>query len=318
MQNSIALIKREFWENKGAFIITPLVMAALLIIFMLVGLAFFDTIEEARSLDLSVDLSYQESSRNQNGESERHVIIKFDDDNVTVVETDEEDLISPYQANKKNIGDGFWALHAIFMFTAMLVVMFYLLGTLFTDRKDKSILFWKSTPVSETQTVLVKLFVGVIAVPIAYTLASWAVQIFYSIAAMIFASFLDHDPWMAIWPYLDIPKVFLQQLILIVVATILVLPASSWLMAASAFAKRSPFLVATVPVVSVITAEALLFKSSYFANWFAENVLVNDELDISLGLDLSTILAFGTLVNLAISAGLISIAIWLRNYRFEI
>src|SRR3546814_20822192 len=38
------------------------------------------------------------------------------------------------------------------------VVFFYCLGALYDDRRDRSILFWKSLPVSDASTVLSKVF----------------------------------------------------------------------------------------------------------------------------------------------------------------
>jgi ABC-2 type transport system permease protein len=53
-----------------------------------------------------------------------------------------------------------------------LVGFFYLCDCLFTERKDRTILFWKSLPVSDTMTVLSKLLVALIAVPlVVYALA---------------------------------------------------------------------------------------------------------------------------------------------------
>ena len=46
MNNYLSLIKREFWEHRSAFVITPLVMMALLIAVMLLGLFFMDSISE--------------------------------------------------------------------------------------------------------------------------------------------------------------------------------------------------------------------------------------------------------------------------------
>ena len=48
----------------------------------------------------------------------------------------------------------------------------YLLDCLYADRKDRSVLFWKSLPISDTATVLSKLFIGLIAIPIVYFAAA--------------------------------------------------------------------------------------------------------------------------------------------------
>src|SRR5450631_4796644 len=48
----------------------------------------------------------------------------------------------------------------------------YLLDCLYADRKDRSVLFWKSLPLSDTATVLAKLFTGLIAIPLVYFIAA--------------------------------------------------------------------------------------------------------------------------------------------------
>ncbi|MEH6559259.1 MAG: hypothetical protein V7459_15265 [Oceanicoccus sp.] len=310
MNNYLVLIKREFWEHRSAFVITPIVMMTLLITVMLLGLIFMGSINE---------FSYEKIIHTQNDDAERHINIQFDDD-VTVVSDDDNTLISRYIGNQKTIDDGLYAIHSIFIVTAFFIVLFYLLGTLYNDRKDRSILFWKSMPVSELQTITAKLIVGLIAVPLAFTFASWAIQLFYSIAAMIFATNLDHDPWLAIWPYLNLPRAFATQFGLIFIVAIWVLPISAWLLTASAFAKRSPFLVATIPIVTLVMIEGLIFETRYFINWVGNNfaldglsTLTGQSFDIDVSTYFSNV-AFGLVITLV----LLTITVWLRNNRFEI
>jgi ABC-2 type transport system permease protein len=310
MNNYLSLIKREFWEHRSAFVITPLVMMALLIAVMLLGLFFMDSISE---------FSYEKITNTQNTDAERHISIEFDDD-VTVLEDENNELVSRYYGNQKTIDDGLYAIHSTFIVTAFFIVFFYLLGALYNDRKDRSILFWKSMPVSELQTVTAKLIVGLIAVPLAFTFASWSIQLFYSVAAMVFATNLDHDPWLAIWPYLNLPRVFATQFGLIFAYGLWVLPISAWLLTASALAKRSPFLVATIPVVAIVMIEALIFETNYFVNWAGDNfsldslsTLTSQSFDIGLSTYLENVV-FG----LAITLVLLTITVWLRNNRFEV
>ena len=53
----------------------------------------------------------------------------------------------------------------IFNLGMVLIVWFYLMDSLYADRKDRSILFWKSLPLSDTATVLSKLFTGMVTAP---------------------------------------------------------------------------------------------------------------------------------------------------------
>jgi ABC-2 type transport system permease protein len=229
-------------------------------------------------------------------------------------------MSSQYYDNQKIIDNGLYAIHSTFIVTAFFVVLFYLLGTLFNDRKDRSILFWKSMPVSELQTVTAKLFVGLIAVPLTYTLASWSIQLLYSIAAMVFASNLEHDPWLAIWPFLDLPRTFATQFGLIFIVGLWILPLSAWLLTASALAKRSPFLVAIVPIVALIMVERLIFGTDYFIDWVGKNFAIESLTALasrSVEIDVSNYLAT-VIFGIVITHFLLTITVWLRNHRFEI
>ena len=52
------------------------------------------------------------------------------------------------------------------MFTVFIVGIFYCLDALHGERRDRSILFWKSLPVSDLTTVLSKVFVPLVILPV--------------------------------------------------------------------------------------------------------------------------------------------------------
>src|ERR1700753_3287424 len=72
----------------------------------------------------------------------------------------------------------------------------YLLDCLYTDRKDRSILFWKSLPISDTATVLSKLFVGLVAIPMVYFAAADAATL---LAAFVLSVRAHSLPANALW-----------------------------------------------------------------------------------------------------------------------
>src|SRR6201987_208862 len=55
---------------------------------------------------------------------------------------------------------------ALMMITAMFVGAFYCLDALYGERRDRSILFWKSLPVSDAITVLSKLTIPFVILPL--------------------------------------------------------------------------------------------------------------------------------------------------------
>ena len=66
----------------------------------------------------------------------------------------------------------FLAFGALFFAAMSLYSYWYLLDCLYADRKDRSVLFWKSLPISDTATVLSKLFVALVAIPMVYFAAA--------------------------------------------------------------------------------------------------------------------------------------------------
>jgi ABC-2 type transport system permease protein len=137
----------------------------------------------------------------------------------------------------------------------------YLLDCLHADRKDRSILFWKSLPVSDTETVLVKLLVGLIILPLVY-FAIADLTIF--VMALILS--LRTGAWAAsgLWH----PSLWLQTqgfwLYTIVTLAVWYLPVAGWLMLISAWATRAVILWSVLPPLAIFIGERWMFGTHYF------------------------------------------------------
>jgi ABC-2 type transport system permease protein len=132
----------------------------------------------------------------------------------------------------------------------------YLLDCLYADRKDRSILFWKSLPISDTATVLAKLFTGLIAIPLVYfaaaDLSTLLIAFVVSVRARntFGASLWRADLWLqlqALWLYL------------IVTTAMWYLPFAGWLIAVSAWAKRAVTLWSVLPPLALYLLERWFF-----------------------------------------------------------
>jgi hypothetical protein len=103
----------------------------------------------------------------------------------------------------------------------------YLLDCLYADRKDRSVLFWKSLPLSDTATVLAKLFTGLIAIPLVYFIAA-------DIATLLMAFIVSVRAHSALGGSLWQPDLWLQLqvlwLYLIVTTAIWYLPFAGYLL----------------------------------------------------------------------------------------
>jgi ABC-2 type transport system permease protein len=134
----------------------------------------------------------------------------------------------------------------------------YLLDCLYADRKDRSVLFWKSLPISDTATVLAKLFTGLIAIPLVYFVAADISTLLMAFivsvrAHSIFGSVLwQPDLWLqlqALWLYL------------IVTTAIWYLPFAGWLIVVSAWAKRAVMLWSVLPPLALYLVERWFFPT---------------------------------------------------------
>ena len=132
----------------------------------------------------------------------------------------------------------------------------YLLDCLYTDRKDRSILFWKSLPISDSTTVLCKLLIGMIIIPLVYFAAADATALIAAFIlsirarASIGSSLWNGDVWWQIqvlWMYA------------IVTTAVWYLPVAGWLMLVSAWAKRAVMLWAVLPPLLLYILERVFF-----------------------------------------------------------
>ena len=139
----------------------------------------------------------------------------------------------------------------------------YLMDCLYTDRRDRSILFWKSLPIADATTVLSKLLVGMVIIPLVYFAAADATAL---IAAFILSIRARASIGSALWN----GEVWLQVQVLwmyVIAATALwYLPIAGWLMLVSAWAKRAVMLWVILPPLLVCILERVIFGTQMSAH----------------------------------------------------
>jgi ABC-2 type transport system permease protein len=164
-------------------------------------------------------------------------------------------LESPEQARTIG-GMVLFAFGVTFFVVTNIYSTWYLLDCLYADRKDRSVLFWKSLPISDTATVLAKLFTGLIAIPLVYFIAA---DISTLLMAFIISVRAHSIFGSALWQ----PDVWLQLqalwLYLIVTTAIWYLPFAGWLMIVSAWAKRAVMLWSILPLLALYLVERWFF-----------------------------------------------------------
>jgi ABC-2 type transport system permease protein len=146
----------------------------------------------------------------------------------------------------------------------------YLLDCLYGDRKDRSVLFWKSLPISDTTTVLSKLLVALIVIPLVYFVAADITTLLIAFIISVRSSgALGGAMWHAdLWLQLQI-----LWLYVIVTTAIWFLPVAGWLMVISAWAKRAVMLWSILPPLALYLGEHLFFRTHFIATQLADRLM---------------------------------------------
>ena len=148
------------------------------------------------------------------------------------------------------------------MFTVFIVGIVYCLDALHGERRDRSILFWKSLPVSDLTSVLSKAFVPMVILPLLTFVVVFATQFILLLisTAVLLPSGLAGTTWQLLpWPRL------LSILAYGLVTSVLwEAPIFAWLLLVSSWAKRATFLWAVLPWLAIGAIEKLAFDTTYF------------------------------------------------------
>ncbi len=143
--------------------------------------------------------------------------------------------------------------------TSVLVGMTYCLGALQNERRDRSILFWKSLPVSDLTTVLAKVFVPFVVMPVIATAVVLATQVVMLIWAGLVLLLHGVNP---ITP-LPLPQMTVVLVYGLVTMTLWYAPIYGWLLLVSGWARRGAFLWALLPPLALCLVEKLAFNSTH-------------------------------------------------------
>jgi uncharacterized membrane protein len=328
----ITQFKREFWENKTSFFITPALVTAFIIVMAICaslysgglvnknGVQFHYTNNNV-PLQADVKLNDENSAPKleMGAQSDENKTIK----NFNIVTSVEKD---PTAFDGMVLGS-MYANCALLFLVFAIVLASYSLRCLFDDRKNKDILFWHSMPVSETTNVLVKLGMILLVAPAVILALNLIITFLFVILGVIFLacfgvkiSFLLSSVFGGQSLYIPF-QVFYE----LIFSLLMSLPIIGFALFVSALAKKSPFFMFMSPALLALV-----------------DILLNKFFGINVGfIDLCS-LYFGTLVHakgafilqeafvfdasmllpsftcVGVGAMFIAGAIWLRNNRNEI
>jgi ABC-2 type transport system permease protein len=211
--------------------------------------------------------------------------------------------------------------------TAFVVGLFYCLDALYGERRERSILFWKSLPVSDRTTVLSKTSVPLIVLPLVTFVVIVATQLLMLLWTSVVLVTHGMSP-ASTWTYVPL---FQQSLILLYGLVVIALwhaPIYGWALLASGVVRRATFLWAVLPLLAIAIFEKITFNTSHFAallkdrlfgfapNAFAfglhRGVAIDSLVQLTPGRYLSTP---GLWLGLLFAVVCITAAIRLRRYR---
>ena len=252
------LLKREFWEHKGGFFWAPMIAGgiSLLLSMMAIVVGMVAARRAAADGTLSID------GVNING---------LDLGQIT------SQMGAKEMAQFAQGIDLTLFLSSAWPFIVLgFVVFFYCLGALYDERKDRSVLFWKSLPLSDTQTVLSKVISALVVAPLIAVIAGIITMFGFMLVISIVALMHGGSPMTLIWGPASPLTLAAGHLAWIPVYALWALPTAGWLLLCSAWARTKPFLWAVMlPLFAgvIVSTTKVMPLIGLTTGWFWQNIV---------------------------------------------
>lgn len=207
--------------------------------------------------------------------------------------------------------------------TAFIVGVFYCLDALYGERRDRSILFWKSLPVSDRTTLFSKATIPLVVLP----LLTFAVVLATQVLMMIWTTVLLIAHGMSpasTWTYVPL---FRNAFILLYGLAAIALwhaPIYGWALLVSGWARRATFLWAVLPFLATAFFERITFGTSHFGSMLKDRLMgfapkafafQMHSVDCPRLTPAAYLSSPGLWLGLTVAAVFIAVAIRLRRYR---
>ena len=228
--HQLALVKREIWEHRSIYV-TPIAIA---VIVSLVSLAGMVTVS---AFDKEVHMALFSAS-NIAGDAERQAALAV----------------------------FFLGTSWVFLFALVILTTFYTLDCLYAERKDKSILFWRSLPVTDAETVVSKLLTAVVVLPLFTVTAIVITHLVNLLITTVWVMMKGGNAAHLIWSSVPLFDNWAAALIVTIASAVWMSPLIGWFLFVSAFTKRAPLLMAFMPLIIIPIMEWIFFRSKIFAN----------------------------------------------------
>ena len=237
MNNMIWLIRRELWENRSLWI-APLVIAGVILV-----ISAFGGVHVGDNDAFSIGTS-----------SERHDMHGFN------LELDHRRMIYAFALSMLTVTQ---------LFGLAIIVFFYLLDSLLGERKDRSVLFWKSLPLSDTEVVSSKAVTALVVAPVIVLLVSGVMQILFTFIWSLRFGGTPMANIMVPWDFMVWLQVQAAFWLMAPATIVWYLPLAGYLLLVSVWARKNAFLWAVLPPVALLAIEGLLMQGHRVAEFLA-------------------------------------------------
>lgn len=317
--NMSMLIRREFWEHRSLWI-APLVWAGVIVL-LSIWLIFVMIPRHAPHGMLEATNVEQIQGLNEDDRKELHQALAS---------------AKQHDVPQTAVAFSFLGISQLISGFTCIVVFFYLIDCLFTERRDRSILFWKSLPLSDTQVVLSKLATALVVVPIGIVVLATVTQlILFSLFWLrfngtVFSGMLDWD--LASWS-----RSLVVEFAVLLCGVIWYTPIAAYFLLLSVWARKLVFLWAILPFAALPALEGVFFQSTHVLEFFGRrfvgfidamhldpsslNIGTHDTPGPRIGDILSSVDVSGVLLSaeawlgVLVAAAMVFVTIRIRRYR---
>src|SRR6185436_8636404 len=159
----------------------------------------------------------------------------------------------------------------IIILTAFVIGVFYCLDALHGERRERSILFWKSLPVSDLTTLLSKATIPLVILP----LVSFAIIVVTQFIMMLIstAALLPSGLAATTWTNFNLFQQSLTLFYGLVAIALWHAPIYGWALLISGWARRATFLWAILPLLAIAFFEKITFNTSHFASMRKDRIM---------------------------------------------
>lgn len=342
-------LKKEYWEERNILLGLPIGLSVIVIMSLIIAL--FVGVRYSNQFDIDFDIDFWSNNSNTSTAPLNFTEdLQLHDESQKLFQRDPDlnsasNSVSQNNKNQNgynlhdyglndnglhdyghNANSAIFGLIFVFMSISWFAGLSYLLSSLYKDRKDKTVLFWKSLPVSEQVNVLVKLFFGAFCYTGVALVIAWVTCIIIFVLLFFVQNLVGAQGVLsAMLSELTFMSFIVLPFLSLCMAALWGVPVFGYVLLVSALVKRAPFFMAIWPPLAIILIEKIIFDSEnslrYFISLFPLPLFSGAHVDQGviyfmgdvLRDDMASILLSGLL-----AVGCVGVAVWFRNNRFEL